>query len=469
MSAFAVRAVRIWRAIPAELLPLAEAAEGLPMGRLLRLSLVQVSVGMALALLNGTLNRVMIVEMGIHAGLVSAMIALPLLIAPVRALIGQKSDHHRSVFGWRRVPYIWLGTMAQFGGLALIPMSLMLMGHAPTTSGLVAGEMGALLGFFLVGIGLHTEQTAALALACDAAPEDKRPRVVAWMYVSLLLAMVLSALVFGWLLNDFTPRRLFMAVSGAAMVTVGLNIVALWKQEGRGSAPQRSDDAPVSLITSWRAFDRGGRARRMLVAVGLVTMAFNMQDVLLEPYGGEILGLSVGATTLLTAIWAIGSLGGFWMAQRGLRMGRDAYLLAAYGAIIGLPAFAAVIFSGALDAPWMFRTGAFLIGLGGGLASVSLLHAATALAEEGSFGFAVGAWGAVQASAAGLSIAFGGVLRDWLHASGAGRTVMGEAAPYVLVYHIEIALLFAALIALGPMVSRARTAVRPVGLAEFPS
>ena len=46
---------------------------------------------------------------------------------------------------------------------------------------------------------------------------------------------------------------------------------------------------------------------------------------------------------------------------------------------------------------------------------------------------------------------------------------MGEAAPYVLVYHIEIALLFAALIALGPMVSRARTAARPVGLAEFPS
>jgi BCD family chlorophyll transporter-like MFS transporter len=33
-------------------------------------------------------------------------------------------------------------------------------------------------------------------------------------------------------------------------------------------------------------------------------MAFNMQDVLLEPYGGEILGLSVSATTLLTATWA---------------------------------------------------------------------------------------------------------------------------------------------------------------------
>jgi MFS transporter, BCD family, chlorophyll transporter len=33
------------------------------------------------------------------------------------------------------------------------------------------------------------------------------------------------------------------------------------------------------------------------VALGLGTAAFNMQDIVLEPYGGEILGLSVGATT----------------------------------------------------------------------------------------------------------------------------------------------------------------------------
>jgi hypothetical protein len=37
-------------------------------GRLLRLSLFQVSVGMAIVLLNGTLNRVMIVELGVPPG-----------------------------------------------------------------------------------------------------------------------------------------------------------------------------------------------------------------------------------------------------------------------------------------------------------------------------------------------------------------------------------------------------------------
>jgi BCD family chlorophyll transporter-like MFS transporter len=461
--------LRIWQAIPADLLPFADAVEGLPLARLLRLALVQVSVGMALTLLNGTLNRVMIVEIGVPAGLVSAMIALPLLIAPVRALIGFKSDTHKSVLGWRRVPYIWMGTMAQFGGLALIPMALMLMGNAPTHTAALIGEIGALFAFFLVGVGLHTEQTAALALACDAAPEDRRPRVVALMYVALLLAMVVSALVFGWVLDDFTPRRLFAAVSGAAMVTVALNLVALWKQEGRHSAPPVADDASTGIAEAWRAFDSGGKAKRLLVAVAFATMAFNMQDVLLEPYGGEILHLSVGATTLLTAIWAVGSLVGFWVAARRLRAGADAYLLAAYGALLGLPAFAAVIFSGALGAPLLFRLGAFLIGAGGGLASVSLLHAATSLSEEGRFGFAVGAWGAVQATSAGLAVLVGGVLRDWLDASGAGRAVMGRAAPYVLVYHVEIALLFATLVALGPLVSRHRGAPHGFTLTEFPA
>ncbi|TVP79516.1 MAG: MFS transporter, partial [Gemmatimonadales bacterium] len=86
-------------------LPFADAAsEELPLGRLLRLALFQVSVGMALTLLVGTLNRVMIVELGVAALVVSAMEALPLLLAPFRALIGFRSDVHRSVFGWRRVP-----------------------------------------------------------------------------------------------------------------------------------------------------------------------------------------------------------------------------------------------------------------------------------------------------------------------------------------------------------------------------
>ena len=109
-------------------LPFADAASpDLPLSRLLRLSLFQVSVGMALVLLVGTLNRVMIVELGVAASLVGLMIALPLVFAPFRALIGYKSDIHRSALGWRRVPYIWKGTMLQFGGFAVMPFALLVL------------------------------------------------------------------------------------------------------------------------------------------------------------------------------------------------------------------------------------------------------------------------------------------------------------------------------------------------------
>ena len=152
-------------------LPFADAAtEELPLGRLLRLGLFQVTVGAAITLLTGTLNRVMIVELGLGASVVGWMLALPLFVAPFRALIGHRSDNYRSVLGWRRVPYLWFGTMMTWGGFAIMPFGLILL------SGDTRGTHGeavaiAAFAFLLVGAGIHTTQTAGLALATDLAPE----------------------------------------------------------------------------------------------------------------------------------------------------------------------------------------------------------------------------------------------------------------------------------------------------------
>ncbi len=152
------------------ILPFADAATvELPMGRLLRLALFQVTVGMAAVLLIGTLNRVMIVELGVPAWVVAVMLSLPLVFAPLRAIVGFRSDTHRSVLGWRRVPYIWFGTLLQFGGLAIMPFALLIL-SGDTTGPLWVGDVAAALAFLLVGAGLHTTQTVGLALATDLAP-----------------------------------------------------------------------------------------------------------------------------------------------------------------------------------------------------------------------------------------------------------------------------------------------------------
>ena len=229
---------------------------------------------------------------------------------------------------------------------------------------------------------------------------------------------------------------------------------------------------------AWDDLRRGGPVGRLLLVVFLGTMAFNMQDVLLEPYGGEILGLSVSATTLLTAAWAVGALIGFALAARWLAGGTDTYRMAGRGCLIGLAAFSAVIFAAPLDSGFLFFVGAGLIGLGGGLFAVATLTAAMTLPAEGiaGRGLALGAWGAAQATAAGLSIFIGGTLRDLVNLA-AGNGMLGEALAtsstgYSVVYHTEIGLLFVTLVALGPLVRvRAVTTGTParLELAEFPT
>ena len=468
------------KSLTARALPFADAAStGLPLGQLLRLSLFQISVGMAAVMLLGTLNRVMIVELSLSAMVVAAMIAIPVLVAPFRALLGFKSDTYRSAIGWKRVPYLWFGTLYQFGGLAIMPMALLVLSGDRTLDADWAGQIGAALAFLLTGLGMHMTQTAGLALAADRADEETRPKVVALLYVMYLIGMAFSAIVIGTLLRDFSALRLVQVVQGTAVVTIVLNLIALWKQEKM--APMTREEREAAKPTfrdAWRDFSAGGDAGRLIAVVFVGTMAFNMQDVLLEPYGGEILGLSVSSTTLLTAMWAGGALVGFGLAARWLAGGLDPYRMGARGILAGLAAFCAVIFSAPLGSPILFYAGAVLIGLGGGLFSVSTLTAAMTMPTTGiaGRGLALGAWGAAQATGAGLSIFIGGALRDLVnHAAGNGMLGEALATPatgYSVVYHTEIGLLFITLIVLGPLVRHRallpRDSVR-LQLSEFPT
>jgi len=226
-------ALRKISGVGARYLPFADvASEAVPLSRLLRLSLFQVSVGMALVLIVGTLNRVMIVELQVPATLVGVMLALPLVFAPFRALIGFRSDRHESALGLRRLPYIFKGTMLQFGGFAIMPFALLVLSgygeaiDAPRWIGLASAG----LAFLLVGAGIHIVQTVGLALATDLVPEADQPKVVGLMYVMLLVGMIVSAFSYGALLQNYTPGRLIQVIQGTAVVTVALNFWAMWKQ-----------------------------------------------------------------------------------------------------------------------------------------------------------------------------------------------------------------------------------------------
>ena len=195
-------------------------------------------------------------------------------------------------------------------------------------------------------------------------------------------------------------------------------------------------------------FRSGDQALRRLWLIGLGTMAFAMEDVLIEPYGGEILGLSVSATTSLTATLALGGLIGFGYASRVLTRGADPMRIAGLGALVGLPAFVCVMAAAPFQSAALFSTGILLIGVGGGLFGHGTLTSTMNRATAGQEGLALGAWGAVQATAAGLAMAAGGLIRDLVAATS------GSLAGYLSVYGLELAMLVCVLALLPPLLGR---------------
>ena len=350
--------------------------------------------------------------------------------------------------------------MVQFGGLTTMPFALLVLSGGGNASHypMWVGDFGAAVSFLLVGAGLHTTQTVGLALATDLAPIDSRPKVVGLMYVMLLAGMIASALLFGAFLANFSPFRLIQVVQGSALATIILNIVALWKQEGV-RIPKLNEPRPEANFTqAWTSFVQGERAIRRLFAIGLGTMAFSMEDVLLEPYGGQILHLTVSSTTKLTATLAVGGLVGFWLASRVLSRGADPFRMAASGAMVGVPAFALVILAAPTHLPLFFGAGTLLIGFGAGLFGHGTLTATMNAAPADQAGLALGAWGAVQASGAGVAVALGGIIHDLVAHANDGQNTAAMA--YDTVYGIEIILLFGALLTMAPLCLKRRVAPR---------
>ena len=193
--------------------------------------------------------------------------------------------------------------------------------------------------------------------------------------------------------------------------------------------------------------------------------------------GRVVLGLGVGATSGLTAVAALGSLLAFGLSARVMNQRIGACGLGGLGAVIGLVAFALVIFSAPLQSVALFKTGVLLVGFGSGLFSVGMLVNAMTYGDGRLSGLALGAWGAVQATSAGVAMALGGLLRDGVDAlaqSGRlGEVLQSPVTGYSFVYHLEMYMLLTVLIALGPMarrgMNRMPSSSTRFGLAELPS
>jgi BCD family chlorophyll transporter-like MFS transporter len=249
-------------------------------------------------------------------------------------------------------------------------------------------------------------------------------------------------------------------IQGSAVTVVVFNLVSLWKQEARQE--RRAPRAEGGFSRSLKRLLAQPQMVRFLWTVALGTCALTMQDILIEPFGGQVLGMSVSETSSLNALSAGGAFVAFALAAMWLRRGVHACRLAGCGLLLALPALVFLIFSVPLHSVLMFQSGACLLGFGTGLFSVGTLVTAMSYQDKEFVGLGLGAWGAVHATAGGVAAILAALLRDavghWTAQGAMGEVMDNVATGYSFVFHCEIYLVFATLVALGPLVGRVRRA-----------
>lgn len=414
---------------------------------ILRLGLFQFGMGLSLAPLTGTLNRVLIDEMGIAAAAVGLLIAVHYFVSPVRAIIGYRSDVARSEGNWR-TPYVVFGAMLTYGGLAIAPFSLILLsgnGAIPVWLAFVI----CLLIFLAYGVGANIVETIFLALVSDITPPGERGRVLSVLWVMLVMGTIVSSIIMGMLLETYTHERLIRVMQGSAVIFVILAGVALWGREkidARGKLPT-PDNARIrltlqeSVLRLWQQQS----LRRLFIVLFLATTAFATHDVLLEPYGGQVLGMTVAATTRLTALWGVAMLvaigGGGWLLWRG----HAGLPVIVAGCVVGALGFLTIGLASDATLVQPFHVGVALIGLGRGLFIVASIALVMSLTDMGHAGLFIGLWGVMQAVAQGVGTIGGGLARD-ITVWQTGNITLGYTFTYgasLVILLASIALLFA--------------------------
>lgn len=400
--------------------------------KVLRLGLFQFGMGLSLAPITGTLNRVLIDELHIPAVAVGFLIAIHYFISPARAMIGFRSDVDRAAGRWR-MPYLVLGAVFTYGGLATAPFSLILLSGDGKISFWPALIICFLI-FLAYGIGVNIVETIYLATVSDITPARDRGRVLGVLWVMLVLGTIAGSALIGQMLLVYSHYKLIQVMQGSAVIFVSLTFAAMYNQERLKPNGELEDVAePVrvreSLQQSLRMLWAQAPLRNLFIVLFLATLGFGTHDVLLEPYGGQVLGMTVTQTTRLTILWGVGMLAAIALSAWLLWRGRSPVLLISIGCLLGIAGFLIVTLASNAEMVNPFRTGVFLIGMGRGSFIVGALALVMALVDNKHTGLFIGLWGISQALAQGFGTIGGGLVRDIVN-SLTNQVALGYAVVY---------------------------------------
>jgi MFS transporter, BCD family, chlorophyll transporter len=353
------------------------------------------------------LNRIMIADMQQSALWVSLLVSLPYLLSPLQVLIGSWADRH-PVAGRYRSPWIVLGgLMAAFGGY-FTSHAIYWMQREPVT-----GTGLALTSFLVWGIGINIASVSYLSLLSELTDQQPawRSRTVSLMWTAMILSTIATGIGLGQMLEPFSEVALFTASGVVWAIACLLILLGASRLEPRATGGQTVRHSAHHPRQAFAVLANNPSARNFFVYLLLVLVSIHAQDVLLEPFGAEVLGMPVAATTRLSSIWGVGVfltlVGGLPLVRR---WGKKT--AANVGAYVTAAAFGAIIVSGMLDQTRAFQLSVLLLGLGGGLMTVSNLSFMLDMTVPGAAGLYMGAWGVANFAGQALGNITSGLLRD---------------------------------------------------------
>ena len=441
--------------------PLPSAGFGWP--SVVRLGLVQASIGAVVVLTTSTFNRIMVVELALPALLPGLLVAMHYLVQIMRPRMGHGSD-----VGGRRTPWIvgGMATLASGGLVAAFAVSIMAESRD-------IGIAVAFVGFVLIGLGVSASGTSVLALLAKrvAAPRRATAATIVWMM--MIVGFAVTAGVAGRFLDPYTPERLLLVAACVSSCALVATLLATWRLERRnpdivagatngvaagGASPVASQAFRDALLQIWRE----PASRRFTLFVFVSMLAYSAQDLILEPFAGAVLGFTPGASTSLAGVQHGGVLAGMLIATLAGRRwrGRSMGSLGAWttvGCLLSACALAGLVAASLIGPAFPFRATVLLLGVANGVFSIaaigSMMRLATRAADARE-GMRMGVWGGAQAVAFGL----GGLVGTG--ASDLARALIGApGASYAVVFAFE-ALLFVVAARLAAAIDAQSPAVR---------
>ncbi|MEO0689933.1 MAG: BCD family MFS transporter [Pseudomonadota bacterium] len=427
---------------------------GLSWFAIARIGLVQASIGALVMMATTVLNRLMVVEYSLLAAIPAGLVAWHYAIQLGRPIWGHGSDR-----GGNRTAWIVGGIVILACGTLLATWATLMMATPSVTSyGL------AILAYAVIGVGVGAAGTSALAMLASSVAPERRAAAAALTWIMMIAGIVISAIAVGALIKPFTPERLMQVASGLAVATILLTALATFKLE-RGhhvfEETAKQDDAP-DFPSAIREIFAEPAARRFTIFIFVSMMAYNMQDLILEPFAGQIFGMEPGDSTQLGGMLNAGGLIGMIVAGVGgsafqARMPVDLRVWIVGGCLGSALGLAGLAMAALVGPGWPLLANVLALGFFNGVFAVAAIGAMMGLAGAGEKtreGVRMGVWGAAQAVAFGFAGLLGAAGRDILLA------ILGDQGrAYQIVFAFEgLLFVLAALLALRVSGARSRTA-----------